>query len=294
VVPARQRFRADDRAGRIDLTLIIRRKLLALDPLAHAGFQGHARVHGIAHRGVEHTHGAATRILGLVHRQVGPLHDVVGGVVGLAEQRDADAGGRVALVIAEFIRACQARPDLGTDLLRLLDCLRLARAELAGDNRELVAAEAGDRVAVAQTIGQPRGDGLQHAVTDIVAQRVVQCLEMVQIEKQHGAVLPGACAGGDGVMEAIHQQAPVGQMRERVVEREEFDLRLGTLAIRDVAEVDRQALRGGIGIDLEPAFAAWVVVFERGCAILRHRAAELALDLAASQFRACIPHDVTQ
>ena len=52
---------------------------------------------------------------------------------------------------------------------------------------ELVAAQAGHGVDVAQLLAQTLGDALQQLVADRVAEAVVDVLEAVQVEEQHGA-----------------------------------------------------------------------------------------------------------
>ena len=50
---------------------------------------------------------------------------------------------------------------------------------------ELVAAEPGDRVARAQDAGDARADELQQLVAAVVAERVVDLLELVEVEEHH-------------------------------------------------------------------------------------------------------------
>ena len=53
--------------------------------------------------------------------------------------------------------------------------------------------------------------------------------EVVQVQKQQGPVSAFAGTLGDGALQAIHQQAPVGQPGEFVVERQALDLGFGPL-----------------------------------------------------------------
>ena len=73
--------------------------------------------------------------------------------------------------------------------------LRLVR-DVLEQNRELVAAQTGSGVALAQRGAQTRRDGLQHSVPGVVAERVVDVLEVVEIQEQNGEPTDRPCPGG--------------------------------------------------------------------------------------------------
>ncbi|MNY75725.1 hypothetical protein D3C86_2150860 [compost metagenome] len=52
-----------------------------------------------------------------------------------------------------------------------------------------------------------------------MAQGVVEVFEVIEVDEQQGAEVLGALAGGDGALQAVQQQAAVGQAGQRVVER---------------------------------------------------------------------------
>ena len=58
------------------------------------------------------------------------------------------------------------------------------------EQHELVAAQARDGVAVADTGSEPRGDGLQQLVADMMPETVVDELETVEIDEGHGDPRP--------------------------------------------------------------------------------------------------------
>ncbi len=60
------------------------------------------------------------------------------------------------------------------------------------EQRELVAAEAGEQVAVAQVLGQPDADVRQQLVADVVTEAVVDLLELVHVEQQQRAGTPSS------------------------------------------------------------------------------------------------------
>ena len=157
---------------------------------------------------------AGVRVLGGVHRDVGVLEQRLGVLAVLGVERDADA-----------------RLDLDGELVELEplgDRLAHARAGLdrgvgpadVGDqHRELVAAEAGDGVAGAQSRGQPRADRAQQQVAVVVAERVVDLLEAVEVDHQHGDLRGVARGELDRLVHAVVEEHAVGQFGDVVVQR---------------------------------------------------------------------------
>ena len=133
----------------------------------------------------------AAELLGGVHRGVGVAHQRLGVVAVLGVQRDAEAGGDVEPLAFDHA----GLGDGGEELLRhRLGVLGLADLEQHG---ELVAAEAAHQVAVAHRAAQAAGEGLQHAVADAVAERVVDHLEAVEVEEEHGQAAAAQAGGGE-------------------------------------------------------------------------------------------------
>ena len=109
--------------------------------------------------------------------------------------------------------------------------------EAGAEDRELVAAEPGHGVALADHRPEPRGDQPEQLVTHVVPEGVVDLLEVVEVQQQQRDLLP--VAGQVRVpAPAQHQQGPVGQSGQGVVHG--LDVagggRAGGLAHRD----DRQ------------------------------------------------------
>ena len=86
-------------------------------------------------------------------------------------------------------------------------------------DRELVAAEPGDRVALADAFLQALGELHQQQVADVVAERVVDLLEAVEVEQQQRQRLAGARRGAQRLGQAVLEQQAVGQPGQRVVHR---------------------------------------------------------------------------
>ena len=96
-------------------------------------------------------------------------------------ERDADARARAATATPrereralERVR-CSRAGQLGG---------RAAVGQPAQQHRELVAAEARQRVAAPQRAAQPVGDLAQQPVAVVVAERVVDLLEAVEVDQQ--------------------------------------------------------------------------------------------------------------
>ena len=183
--PAYQRFGADQAlAAQAKLGLVVQAQFVALQSAAQFLFHGHALVDLEGQRaGIELA--AVTALgLGLVHGRVGVL-DQGGDVEAvLGVEADADAGADEELVVVELERCAEAFEQFLRDLFGVL---RLVQAGQQDD--EFVAAETGHGVDIAQLQFQACGDGLEQLVADRVAEAVVDLLETVEIEKQHGAEL---------------------------------------------------------------------------------------------------------
>ncbi len=84
---------------------------------------------------------------------------------------------------------------------------------LLEQDRELVAAEAGERVGRRVMASQPSGDGEQDGVAGLVAEAVVDRLEAVEVDVQHRVAAAGPAESGSGVLEPVEQQRPVRRAR---------------------------------------------------------------------------------
>ena len=103
-------------------------------------------------------------------------------------------------------------------------------------DRELVAAEPGDGVRRPHGRLEPARDRDQQLVSHLVAERVVDELEAVEVQEQdgRGGARVGALGAADRLVEAVEEQHAVGQAGERVVQRVVLQALLGLLAVRDV------------------------------------------------------------
>ena len=89
-------------------------------------------------------------------------------------------------------------------------------AKLGQHHRELVAAESGDDVGLAQARLEPRGRLNQHRVARRVPEAVVDGREVVQVDEQNRQAAVVALGGGDRARQFLHSERAVRQVREGI------------------------------------------------------------------------------
>ena len=166
--------------------------------------------------------------------------------------------------------------------------------EPVDEDAELVAAEAGDDVPRPQVGAQPRRDLAQQFVARVVADAVVDQLEVVEVEEEDADRRAGGEAAAQRVAQRVDEAEPVGQAGEGVVEDAVAQRLVGAVALervgehvgRGLGEVD--VLRGeaaGLGrVQVEHAVGALLAGDRHGEAAAhaehpqrrRHRVAALA------------------
>ena len=97
-------------------------------------------------------------------------------------------------------------------------------------HREFIAAEPRHRVGGAQRVAQARRHFLQHQITGVMPERVVDLLETVEIDQQDREALVIAMRSQDRLLQSIEEQRAVREVGERVVIREVGDALAGQVA----------------------------------------------------------------
>ena len=110
--------------------------------------------------------------------------------------------------------------------------------------REFVAAKPRHHVSVTQKGPEPRGQLLEHAVARLVAERVVDGFEPVEVEDQQAERLARLLGGQNGVFEPIAQQDAIRQIRQRVVIREMHEPGFGLFAGESARRFAQLAFNG--------------------------------------------------
>ena len=179
--------------------------------------------------------------LGPVHRQIGVAKEVVARLGAELGHHDADAGADEHLGAGDRERVSQGVDEaLGRGVR-----LGVGR-QLLEQDAELVAAPPADRVAGTHAGGEARRDLLEEQVAGDVPEGVVDALEPVEVEVQHGERSSPTGRLLERVLEAVCEQRAVGEVRERVVEGLVRELVLERLALGDVACVEDDA--GDVGV----------------------------------------------
>ena len=114
--------------------------------------------------------------------------------------------------------------------------------QVGQEHAELVPAQACHQVAARAAPSDSRGPiSLQELVAEVMAERVVDLLEVVEVHQHHGRrSLPSAPASAMAVGQLLLEQHAVGQAREGVVQR--LVLVLG-LALGELVRGDLQRVR---------------------------------------------------
>ena len=221
MVPARQRLDADDLfAARIHDRLIGCGEPIVLDGVEQVAFEelavGQVGVHGR----VVDAGAVAALVLGAVERHVGVAQNV-GGVAGAAvDRRNADRGADDDVVAADHVGRADGGDDAAGDRLE-----RIGIGLAMGDDGEFVAAEARHQILAAHDAAQPLGDVEDELVADVMAERVVDVLEVIEIDVEHrGSRAAGAHVVDHG-FEPLAEIDAVGQAAYRIVQSEMAQLR---------------------------------------------------------------------
>ena len=122
---------------------------------------------------------------------------------------------------------------------------RFDRARAIGgsdQHHELVAAEARHQSSGADRATQPIGRGAQQLIADRVAERVVDLLELVEVDEQQRRV-DVVGLGGEDRRGALAELDAVGQSGQRVEAREFVDAGLRELALRSRRRTARRRRR---------------------------------------------------
>ncbi|GJE72896.1 hypothetical protein CHKEEEPN_4457 [Methylorubrum podarium] len=244
MVPAEQRLHAGDAVvGQIHERLIVEFETVLRERLAQFAFEAEPLAHGLVHLRLEQADGAAPLGLRLVEGEVGLLEEALDILRDIARgQGDADA-----------------HPDLDDDPVEgvgrgdhldqaLGQCRGPGRILDAGEHGELVAPEPRHHVVAAHMAPQPLGHRPQQVIADRVAEAVVDRLEPVEVEAEHGERRLGVGAQRlDPLGADLAQAGAVGQVGEAVVAGHVDDARLVAPPLGDVLEGRHPAAALGHG-----------------------------------------------
>ena len=217
----------------VDRGLIGEEELVLFERFAQVHLEFHAVLDRVLHAGLEYDVAILAVPLGPVHRDVRVAQQLLGR--GVVSRRDPDARGHAQmslLVRSELERVLERVEQAFGDELGTR-CQR----ELLGDHHKLIAAEAPQRIGVADHTVEPRDDRSQEFVADTVTERVVDGLEVIQVDEQRRHRRLAAARAREHLLDAIQDQRPVREPGQRVVGRQEGKLLLAAreLFIRSLA-----------------------------------------------------------
>jgi len=233
--PAHQCLCAHHLALLVHHRLVVQQKLVALQRQPDIPLQRRPRAGGGLHGGVKKAQRIAPLDLGLVHGQVRTLKQFVHRLLRVPKQRDTDARRAVNLAFVHLKRFVQRCDDLLGNRFGLDGGLRLHAVQVLENQHKLITPEAGHGVHRPHTSLQALRHLNQQAVAPFVTERVVDGLEIVQVQKQQGSVALFARAQLGRLREPVQQQPAIGQPCELVIKREPLNLGLGLLALGDIA-----------------------------------------------------------
>src|SRR4051812_8310659 len=203
-IPADERLDADQAlVGDVEDRLVVDAELLALDGAAQVALGAQPDERVLAHLLVEELVAPAAALLRAVHRGVGLAQHRLG---ALRPRRDRDPDARRHEDLAAGLQRDRPLPRVG-DAPRDGDRLALGR-DLAADD-ELVAAEARDGVRAADHLLEAGAEGDEQVVAGLVAERVVDRLELVDVEQEDRDERAGALGAGERVLDAVVEERAV-------------------------------------------------------------------------------------
>ena len=233
VLPADQRLGANDRTGaHVHLGLVVQHKLVPLQRALNVlqVFVVDAQV--VVLQGIKHVVAVAPRQLGLVHGLVGLAQQLIGlDRLRLGVEGHAQAGRHLHRDVLHQNRlggGLQQPGQQGQGGLRV--------GQISENSHKLVATNARHGVAIAQGILHVGGQGDQQPVAHIVAVVVVHALETIQVQVRHGQGVATPGGLGHGLVQAVCQQHPVGQVGQRIKMGNVLQLALVLFLRRDVGE----------------------------------------------------------
>ena len=136
------------------------------------------------------------------------MQQLLGTALGIGRAGDADAHRALEPLVTD-LEGTMTGVD---DPVRHLDGLVFVDHVL-GHDHELVASEASQRVRRTEVVRQALGHLQQHAVADVVAERVVDHLEPVEIEVQHGQAAVTSGESAQPVLQPVDEHRSVRHAR---------------------------------------------------------------------------------
>ncbi len=190
---------------RFILGWVVQLELLSLDRAAQVVLERVARHRVHIHLRLEELVIVAAAALGVIHREIGVLQQrlCIVAVTGISD--DADARGHVQLVMIHLVWPAQRHQYLA----RAHGCV-FGMGYLGQKHHELVTTLPAHGIRRAHAVGQALRHRLQQAIADQVPERVVDVLEAIHVQVEHGHAAVVASRERNGSRQAIIEQHSVG------------------------------------------------------------------------------------
>ena len=212
-------------AAQIDLRLIVQFECAFRQRRAQIRLQFAAMIGLLLHRRIEEAIGSAAGRLRRIHGEIGVLQEIEQVRAVARGDRDADAGVAGKLVAVAIERGAQRLIDPRDQRLDILGA-----HDAALQDGEFIPAEAGDEILRADRLAQPLRHALQEFVADQMPQRIVDALELVDVDIEDCERAPLAVP--EQFLGVALEHRPVRQIGQRIVMGEMFDPGLDRAALR--------------------------------------------------------------
>ena len=211
---------------------------VAIHGAAQILLEREARVNALVHGRVEHLHVVAAACLGFVQRDVGRTQQLAHrrGIARVDRKANAGGGGVGGFAQAHGLLQCGGNP-LGDRRAVGFE------AVVARDHEEFIAAHAHHEIGARDGVAQSSRDRSKVVVTDRVAARIVDVLEVVAVDVKDGQRIAATRGFIDEPRKLFVEERAVREPGQRVVrgqvlQRQLVFLRaaLGLAAMRDVLQ----------------------------------------------------------
>ena len=221
MVPSHQRLEAAQPiGGEVEDRLIVKDELVLGQGLPQIELHGAPSLDFGIHFCLEEAIGATPVRFGAIQGHVGAFQQHVGVASLFRGHRDADAGTDDRALSVQRIGLAQAGDDALREQLRLPGMIR---REL--QDSEFIAPHARHHIRPAHASPQAFRHDPQQGIAQRMTQGIVDTLEMIQIDAQHGKPLPPQRLPQGGCHPFMQQRA-VCQAGQRIMMRHESDARL--------------------------------------------------------------------
>ena len=156
-----------------------------------------------------------------------------------ARHRDADAGADLDQMIVDLVALAQIIDDAPGQVGGVLRA-----ADVLLEHHELVAAEARHEILRPQHVAQAIGDRAQELVAAGMAERIVDLLELVEVDEQQRRELVGLARRREEMLDLVAEIDAVGQCGQFVITRKMADPRFGGAPLGDVLDQHHRAAAG--------------------------------------------------